>query len=273
MTDEINKLTLTELEAMLEQLLKATTQIASGNFEHELNLSSLATQATSAKWAKQFNKQFEQIHVRLKDELQDKEILRQNEARYRSLLEVSPDPIIMYDDLGRATYVNPAFEETFGWSVEELLGKQVDFVPPESKEETQVAITKVFAEGKTGFETKRLTKTGQKLEVLVSASLHTDSDGKPIGIEAIFRDISKRKRAEEAVQRRAQREQTIRQITEKMRLASNLEDLVKITATELGQHLSAAHVLVELGVDSTLFTSEASIDSVLSHTKLPKAHN
>jgi PAS domain S-box-containing protein len=51
------------------------------------------------------------------------------------------------------------------------------------------------------------------------------------------------------VERRARREQTIREITERMRAANNLEQLVKITANELGQRLSAGHAIVELGLE------------------------
>ena len=40
-------------------------------------------------------------------------ILRESEERYRTFLESSPDPIVVYDMQGLATYVNPAFEQTF----------------------------------------------------------------------------------------------------------------------------------------------------------------
>ncbi len=48
---------------------------------------------------------------------------------------------------------------------------------------------------------------------------------------------------------RAGREQTLREITDKMRGAINLEELVKITAQELGQRFSAEYTLVDLGID------------------------
>ena len=51
------------------------------------------------------------------------------EQRYRGLLEASPDPVVVYDMQGNATYVNPAFEQTFGFSREEIIGKKIDFVP------------------------------------------------------------------------------------------------------------------------------------------------
>ena len=54
----------------------------------------------------------------------------------------------------------------------------------------------------------------------------------------------------EATQRAAHREQTIRQITERMRTATNLEQLVKTTAQELGERLSAGHAVLELGIET-----------------------
>ena len=49
---------------------------------------------------------------------------------------------------------------------------------------------------------------------------------------------------------RASREQTIREITEKMRSAISLEELVKITAEAVGERLLAGHAVVELGVEA-----------------------
>jgi PAS domain-containing protein len=68
------------------------------------------------------------------------EILRDSEARYRLLLESSPDPVVVYSTQGEAFYVNPAFEQTFGLRREELLGKQIDFVPEANWPETRAAI-------------------------------------------------------------------------------------------------------------------------------------
>jgi GAF domain-containing protein len=55
----------------------------------------------------------------------------------------------------------------------------------------------------------------------------------------------------EETRQHAGREQTIRQITENMRVATNLEELVEIAAKELGQHFSAEYAMVELGVNSS----------------------
>ncbi len=128
-------------------------------------------------------------------------ILRESETRYRTLLESSPDPIVVYDIKGVATYVNPAFEQTFGLSREELLGKQIDFVPKESWPETRAAIKKMLAGQKIQlFETRRLTRDGQVLDVQLSSTLYHGADGRPAGNIVTLRDISAQKRAEKELQ-------------------------------------------------------------------------
>jgi hypothetical protein len=54
----------------------------------------------------------------------------------------------------------------------------------------------------------------------------------------------------EETRERAGREQTIREITDRMRAATSLEELVKTTAQELGERLSAGRAVVALGLES-----------------------
>jgi PAS domain S-box-containing protein len=125
------------------------------------------------------------------------QVLRASEERYRRLLESSPDPIVVYSIQGEAMYVNPAFEQTFGLRREELLGKQIDFVPAESWPETRVAIENMLSGKKIQlFETQRLTRDGRKLDVQLSSTLYFTRDGKPAGNIVTLRDISAQKRAE-----------------------------------------------------------------------------
>ncbi len=120
--------------------------------------------------------------------------------QYRLFLEASPDPIAIYDLQGNATYVNPAFEETFGWSSEELFGKRIDFVPEENRLETQQAIKQVFGPaGKvTGLDTRRFTKSGAILDIRLSAALFNDESGNQAGLIVILRDVTAHLQAEEA---------------------------------------------------------------------------
>lgn len=121
--------------------------------------------------------------------------LRDSETRYRSFLESSPDPIVIYDLEGLTQYVNPAFEKTFGWSCAELVGKRIDFVPPENLQETMEAIRRL-KEGKDVklMETRRLTRDGRLLDVQLSSAVYLDPHGTPTGIIVTLRDISEIKR-------------------------------------------------------------------------------
>ncbi len=126
--------------------------------------------------------------------------LKESKERYRSFLESSPDPIVIYDNQGKATYINLVFEKTFGWSRDELLGGQIDFVPQDQRPRTLQAIGRVRkGESVHLFETKRFTQDGNLLDVQLSASVHRDSEGNPDGIIVILRDISKLKIAQRAL--------------------------------------------------------------------------
>jgi PAS domain S-box-containing protein len=130
------------------------------------------------------------------------EKLRDSQERYRTVLEGSPDPVVVYDMEGKCIYVNPAFTTLFGWMPEELLGKKPDYVPDENWPETQMMIDKALAgESFSGVESRRYTKDGKTLDVSISAAIHLNRGGVPVGSVHILRDITERKRVEEALQR------------------------------------------------------------------------
>ena len=51
---------------------------------------------------------------------QAEEILRQKEAQFRSIIDASPVPYALNDDLQNITYLNPAFVRTFGYTLDEI---------------------------------------------------------------------------------------------------------------------------------------------------------
>jgi PAS domain S-box-containing protein len=84
-----------------------------------------------------------------------------------------------------------------GFTSDELLGKQVDFVPQENWPETQKAIENMLSGQKIHlFETKRLTQDGRVLDVQISSTLYLDRKGEPVGNIVTLRDISAQKSAE-----------------------------------------------------------------------------
>jgi len=114
------------------------------------------------------------------------------ERRFRTLLDFAPYSILVYTIDGLVIYLNPAFTETFGWSLEELRGKKVPYVPAELEAETRQQRRKLL-EGKVihRYETRRLTKNGSILDVAWRASVFSDDPGQPAGVLVILRDITR----------------------------------------------------------------------------------
>ncbi len=123
------------------------------------------------------------------------------EDRYRSLLDCSPDAVVMYDTTGRPLYLNESFTKMFGWSLAELEGTQIPFIPQSERMASLAAVQRVISQGATesGIETKRLTKDGRTLDVSLSASGHFDVSQDFEGMLVILRDITARKDAERAL--------------------------------------------------------------------------
>ncbi len=120
---------------------------------------------------------------------------RQNEEKYRLVLEVSPDPVVLYDMEGKVLYLNPAFTRVFGWTLDELLGCNIDYVPPEEWPRTREML-EVMKQGRVlfGFETRRFNKRGDILDIALSWSVWRDRQGQPAGSIIILRDITETKK-------------------------------------------------------------------------------
>ena len=126
------------------------------------------------------------------------EALKINEEKYRSVMEATPDPIIVYDMKGLVTYLNPAFTEVFGWRAEEILGHKLDhFVPPETWEETRRGLSIITA-GRplSSVETRRYVKSGNTIDVSIRGAVYKDRSGKPVGSVIIHRDVTELKKLE-----------------------------------------------------------------------------
>jgi PAS domain S-box-containing protein len=129
------------------------------------------------------------------DRKRAEEALQRSEKRFRTLLDFVPYPIGVFDMKSRVTYVNPGFTKVFGWTLEELEGKVIPFVPDEAKKETIENLKRLNAEKiLLRHESKRLTKDGRVLDMSIRAAIYSEVDDEPAGAIAIFRDITHEKR-------------------------------------------------------------------------------
>jgi PAS domain S-box-containing protein len=131
--------------------------------------------------------------------------LRNSEEQLKSFLNANPNPVVVYNSQGHPLFLNPAFTKIFGWTMEELEGKKIPFVPPDQMLITNEKIQQLFQSHKTiSFNTRRLTKNGDIRDVLISASEIKGNEKEAAGMVVNLVDITEAKRLEskfQAVQR------------------------------------------------------------------------
>jgi len=129
------------------------------------------------------------------------EALRESEERFKAILGANPDPVAVYDANGAPLYLNPAFTEVFGWCLDELQGKRIPFVPEDQETLAKAKIEEIYKSGNpVRFETKRLTKHGETIDIFLSAAIIKDFQGINSGLVVNLKDLSDIKRLETQLQ-------------------------------------------------------------------------
>jgi two-component system cell cycle sensor histidine kinase/response regulator CckA len=152
---------------------------------------------TERKKAEEALRQGEEEYRKLYDES------KRAEEVYSSILHTSADAMIIYDMEGKVKYISPAFTQIFGWTLEDVEGKRIPFLPDSEREATMAGIKEIIGNGKAiqGFETKRYTKDGRIIDVNISGSRYNNHEGKPAGMLVILRDTTEKKTLEAQLQR------------------------------------------------------------------------
>lgn len=120
----------------------------------------------------------------------------------RSLIEASLDPFVTININGKITDVNKATEDATGCSREELIGSDFSeyFTQPE---QARAGYKQVFTDGFVrDYPLALMHKSGKIMEVLYNATVYRNKDGNIQGVFAAARDITERRKTEEALQKR-----------------------------------------------------------------------
>jgi len=137
------------------------------------------------------------------------EALRASEERYRGVTEAASDVIIAVGDDSRIQLVNSSVEKVFGYTPSEVLGMELTTLMPEYLRHLHKAGLKRYLEtgekhlNWSGIELPGLHKDGYEVPVEIAFSEYV-KDGRPI-FTGIIRDITERKRAEEALRESEER--------------------------------------------------------------------
>ena len=139
---------------------------------------------------------------------QTEEALRRSEERYRTILESIQEGYFEVDLAGNFTFLNDARCRELGYTRDELIGMDNrQYTDKETAKRVFQAFNKIYRTGEPvkGLDEEIIRKDGTKVFREISASLIRDSEGKPVGFRGISRDITERKRAEEALKGSEQR--------------------------------------------------------------------
>ncbi len=131
--------------------------------------------------------------------------LRERELNYRSLIEASLDPIYVYQE-NKLVLVNHAWVKLFGYSAEEATSESfsiMDIISPISKKTILKRIKNRLTNKQNNprYEMQGITKEGKMIDLEVSVA-EIIWNGKN-AVQGIYRDITDRKRTEEALRREA----------------------------------------------------------------------
>ncbi|MBE9506177.1 MAG: PAS domain S-box protein, partial [Chloroflexi bacterium] len=126
---------------------------------------------------------------------------------FSQAVDGSIDAIVMADLDGKLTYVNRAYADMFGYSREELVGKNISFCHPDQEPELEEAM-KATVEGSWTGELTGRRKDGQLLRMAVSSSRVVDGQGNPVARMANVRDVTELKRHESQL-RQAQKMEAV----------------------------------------------------------------
>jgi PAS domain S-box-containing protein len=125
-----------------------------------------------------------------------------SETKYRALVEATPDVVWEIDTSGTILYVSPQAYDILGYPPEDLIGKTIFFpLPPESVLAGEATLS-MFQQGGTKPDTFELLvfhRDGRRIYIETRSAPVFDDTGKITGFRGTSRDITERKKAEEAI--------------------------------------------------------------------------
>ena len=186
-------------------------------------------------------------------------------ARLAAIVDSADDAIVSKTLDGVITSWNRAAQAMFGWTAAEAVGQRITLIIPRERwpEEDEVLARVCKGESIDHFDTVRVRKSGERIDVSLTVSPVKDARGRIIGASKIARDVSDRKRAEAE---RTKLLQTVQQAREEAEELNRSKDqFLAVLSHELRTPLNAifgwARMLQSAAMDEA--TSRRAIDAIL----------
>ena len=166
--------------------------------------------------------------------------LRKSERLLVNLLDFVPYPMVIFNLDGRVFYLNFEFTKIFGWTLDELEGKTIPYAPPGMEQQTSEMIKELLDKKIVlRHETRRLTKDGRILDVVMRAGIYSEAEEEAGGEIVILRDITQEKKI-------ARNNEAILRISMALPEHPGLEDLLDYISSEVKLLLESEVSLITL---------------------------
>lgn len=202
----------------------------------------------------------------------------QGQGRLSAIVETSDDAILSKNLDGIIQTWNKSAERVFGYTAEEAIGQHIlMLIPPDRHDEEPGIIARIKAgERVDHFETIRRRKDGSLIDISLTISPVKNAKGEIIGASKIARDVSDRKRANQALQTQSRRLETLNTIAKTLSQDLDQQRIVQ-SVTDIATELSGAqfgaffyNVVNEAGESYLLFSLSGVPRSAFEKFPMPR---
>jgi len=139
--------------------------------------------------------------IAMVQDITEKKLAEESRFRHAAVVESSEDAIISRNLDAIIVSWNAGAQRIFGYTEQEAVGQPITLlIPPELRDEENQILDRLRTGGRIEhYETKRLTKTGKKIDVSLTIGPIKDSAGSIVGFSKIAHDITGKKQSEEAL--------------------------------------------------------------------------
>lgn len=176
--------------------------------------------------------------------------MKQTEAellRISKAVENASDAISIADTIkSKLIYINPAFRQMFGYSLEQLNAAGGAIILFSDRKNMHNVFALAASGNSWQGEVEMLASNSSRKQIALRADAIKSTTGEVVGTITIHTDITERKQAEEALRRSYNRAELLKQITTEIRSSLDLQHIFQTTVTQLGRALRVNRCMIYL---------------------------